>query len=113
VTVLGIFRPNPVRCGIKGDFSTDPFGGRDLRLSSKKPYIYPNVSQINTSIQILPTRPMDKVIVNAIMRLPHQVFAMAAGETPAPHRPKEPGILNGTRCASSSLPTKRWSFSEH
>jgi len=37
----------------------------------------PNVSQINTSIQILPSMPRNKLIVNAIMRLPHEVLAVA------------------------------------
>ena len=38
---------------------------------------YPDVSQINTAVQILPTMPKNKLIVNAILRLPHQVLAMA------------------------------------
>jgi iron complex outermembrane recepter protein len=37
----------------------------------------PNVSQINTTIQILPTMPRNKVIINAILGLPRQVMAMA------------------------------------
>jgi iron complex outermembrane receptor protein len=38
---------------------------------------FPNVSQINTTIQILPTLPKNKLIVNAVLRLPHQALAMA------------------------------------
>ena len=38
---------------------------------------FPDVSEINTTIQILPTLPRNKVIVNAILRLPRQVLAMA------------------------------------
>jgi iron complex outermembrane receptor protein len=37
----------------------------------------PDVSQINTSISILPTLPKNKVIFNATMQLPHKVLAMA------------------------------------
>jgi iron complex outermembrane receptor protein len=37
----------------------------------------PSVSQINTSINTLPTVPKDKVIANATVRLMHQVLAMA------------------------------------
>jgi iron complex outermembrane receptor protein len=37
----------------------------------------PDVSPVNTAVQILPTMPRNKVIVNAVVRLPYQVLAMA------------------------------------
>jgi iron complex outermembrane recepter protein len=37
----------------------------------------PNVSPINTAIQILPTMPKNKLNINAVLRLPHQVLATA------------------------------------
>jgi iron complex outermembrane recepter protein len=37
----------------------------------------PGVSQINTAVQILPTMPRNKLIVNAVVRLPHNVLATA------------------------------------
>lgn len=36
-----------------------------------------DISQVNISIQILPTLPKNKLIANATLRLPHQVLAMA------------------------------------
>jgi iron complex outermembrane receptor protein len=38
---------------------------------------FPDVSQINTTIQILPPMPRSKIIFNAILRLPRQALAMA------------------------------------
>ncbi len=38
---------------------------------------YPEVSQINTTIQILPTLPRNKAILNAVLRLPREVLALA------------------------------------
>lgn len=38
---------------------------------------FPNVSQINTTIQILPTMPRNKFFINGILRLPREVLAMA------------------------------------
>jgi iron complex outermembrane receptor protein len=38
---------------------------------------FPNVSQINTTIQILPTLPRNKLFINAILRLPREVLVMA------------------------------------
>ena len=43
----------------------------------------PDVSQINTAIQILPTMPKNKLIVNAILRLPHRCWPWPISDTKA------------------------------
>ena len=37
------------------------------------------MSQVNTSINILPTLPKNKVVASASLRLPHQILAIVSG----------------------------------